>query len=83
MKIFFWGLVIIFFILNFQILAVFKVVYSSPIVNSNPGKIVGGDYITIDRVPYIVSLQYFEDHECGGTIITDWFILTAAHCIDE
>ncbi|XP_032512028.2 trypsin-7-like [Danaus plexippus] len=48
-------------------------------------KIVGGYNNTIDNVPYIVYLliqspknEYFQ---CGGSIISDRYILTAAHCV--
>lgn len=46
------------------------------------GRIVNGYNIEIEEVPYQVGL--FEEHffTCGGSIITEKFILTAAHCID-
>lgn len=46
-------------------------------------KIVGGDKIHIEQVPYQVSLQQQNDngvgtrHICGGSIINQKFILTA------
>lgn len=50
-------------------------------------KIVGGKKTTIMEYPFIVNiaLSYrenrFSDCLCGGTVITQTFILTAAHCI--
>ncbi|XP_021330143.2 granzyme-like protein 1 [Danio rerio] len=33
--------------------------------------------------PYMVSLQYDGEHICGGSLITEEFVLTAAHCWEE
>ncbi|XP_050070832.1 trypsin delta-like [Anopheles maculipalpis] len=45
-------------------------------------RIVGGSKTTIEDVPYQVSLRYFNNHICGGSIISHAWILTAAHCLD-
>lgn len=44
------------------------------------GRIVGGVDIRIEEAPYQVSLQYFNEHMCGGSIISKSFVVTAAHC---
>ncbi|XP_031354556.1 trypsin alpha-3-like [Photinus pyralis] len=47
------------------------------------GRIVGGFDVTIEQVPYQVSLMVRPDspyHICGGSIIAHDLILTAAHC---
>ncbi|GAB0095145.1 hypothetical protein DMENIID0001_104970 [Sergentomyia squamirostris] len=43
-------------------------------------RIVGGDTVNIESLPYQVSLNFFGQHLCGGSIISENFILTAAHC---
>jgi trypsin len=44
---------------------------------------VGGEDANINEFPYLVSLRYYEEniHFCGGSIISKWHILTAAHCL--
>jgi len=45
------------------------------------GRIVGGEIANPNEFPYLVSLQYFGSHVCGGTIIRGDAVLTSAHCI--
>lgn len=42
--------------------------------------IVGGHATTIEEHPWQISLQFMSSHRCGGSIIGDKWILTAAHC---
>lgn len=44
------------------------------------GRIVGGDPIGISKAPHQVSIQKFHDHSCGGSLIADNWVLSAAHC---
>ncbi|XP_031638237.1 trypsin-1-like [Contarinia nasturtii] len=51
------------------------------------GRIVGGVPMSIKTIPYQVSLQVLSGHKtyhfCGGSIISNKFIITACHCTDN
>lgn len=55
--------------------------------NSQTGRIVGGTTAQAGEQPWIVSIhekqQYQYKHICGGTILNEYYIVTAAHCIDS
>lgn len=58
-----------------------KNVFSAGVPQPQPF-IVGGRETTIDRFPFMVSLQTNGyDHFCGGSILDEYTILTAAHCV--
>lgn len=44
-------------------------------------RIVGGQLAATAQFPFQVSLRYFGSHICGGSIISENYILTAAHCV--
>ncbi|XP_074519867.1 LOW QUALITY PROTEIN: chymotrypsin-like protease CTRL-1 [Halichoeres trimaculatus] len=48
-------------------------------------KIVGGENATAGSWPWQVSVHFrlgvFQEHICGGTLISDQWVLTASHCI--
>lgn len=51
------------------------------IASSNDPRIVGGQEITIDQVPYLVNLRQNGQFACGGSLLTPRCVLTAAHCV--
>ncbi|XP_036449624.1 trypsin-3-like [Colossoma macropomum] len=59
------------------LLALFAVTFTAPADDDD--KIVGGDECPAHSLPYIVSLNVGY-HICGGSLITRWWVLSAAHC---
>uniref|UniRef100_A0A8I3MFK5 Uncharacterized protein n=2 Tax=Canis lupus familiaris TaxID=9615 RepID=A0A8I3MFK5_CANLF len=50
-------------------------------------RVVGGDNARPHSWPWQISLQYLKNgvwrHTCGGTLIANNYVLTAAHCISD
>ncbi|XP_077256103.1 chymotrypsin-2-like isoform X1 [Temnothorax americanus] len=46
-------------------------------------RIVNGEDAKVGEIPYQISLQtkYHSFHFCGGSILSDKFVITAAHCV--
>ena len=44
-------------------------------------RIIGGKSAPPNRHPYVVSLQFHKNHICGGSLILNDVVLTAAHCL--
>ncbi|XP_056641941.1 chymotrypsin-2-like [Diorhabda sublineata] len=48
---------------------------------TSTNRVVNGSDAEEGEFPYAVSLRKGNSHTCGGTILNDKFILTAAHCV--
>lgn len=55
---------------------------ANPVEVSPESFIVGGHEASIEDHPWQVSIQFEFTHQCGGTIIGDKWVLSAAHCLE-
>nr|XP_020146082.1 serine protease 38 isoform X2 [Microcebus murinus] len=47
------------------------------------GRVMGGAPAAEKKWPWQVSVHYFGLHVCGGSIINEYWVLSAAHCFDR
>ncbi|KAH8404480.1 hypothetical protein KR222_006159 [Zaprionus bogoriensis] len=48
---------------------------------NDESRIVGGTTAGVSEYPWMARLSYFNRFYCGGTLINDRYVLTAAHCV--
>ena len=46
-------------------------------------KIDGGQSALFSNWDWIVSIRSLNDHFCGGSVLNEWYIITAAHCLED
>jgi len=54
----------------------------SPAVQHADGRIIGGEEAPPHAFPYQISLRNLGSHICGGSIIDETHVITAAHCVE-
>ncbi|XP_046737891.1 uncharacterized protein LOC124406501 [Diprion similis] len=50
-------------------------------LRNEEGRIVGGQTTKNNEFPWVARLSYLSKFYCGGTLINDRYVLTAAHCV--
>lgn len=50
-------------------------------VRNEESRIVGGQTTGVNEFPWMARLSYLNKFYCGGTLINDRYVLTAAHCV--
>ena len=45
-------------------------------------RILYGEEADINEYPWQISMWIDQSHFCGGTLVTDQWVVTAAHCVD-
>jgi trypsin len=60
-----------------------KKLFHAALPQSFDHRIVNGTNAPQGKYPSLVSLWWFGFHSCGGSIINENWVLTAAHCVDR
>ncbi|CAG5129876.1 unnamed protein product, partial [Candidula unifasciata] len=47
---------------------------------SHLDKILGGTYVTYGSIPWMVAIIYGNQLICGGAVISEFWLISAAHC---
>ncbi|XP_017778779.1 PREDICTED: transmembrane protease serine 9-like [Nicrophorus vespilloides] len=62
-------------------LAIAFIVACLQLTSAQEGRIVGGYSAGVGQFPHQISLRYGGLHVCGGALLDEFTVLTAAHCV--
>uniref|UniRef100_A0A1A9X0W1 Peptidase S1 domain-containing protein n=1 Tax=Glossina brevipalpis TaxID=37001 RepID=A0A1A9X0W1_9MUSC len=65
----------------FQVIVLLRSIRSVELLNNASGRIVGGEATTIADAGFMVSLRVSNKFICGGSLLTNEYVITAAHCV--
>ncbi|XP_075210710.1 trypsin-7-like isoform X2 [Lycorma delicatula] len=58
-----------------------KITFSGCGERNEAGRIVGGKPTDVNEFPWMARLSYFNKFYCGGMLINDRYVMSAAHCV--
>lgn len=59
-----------------------SVTQAAPQAYDVDSRIVGGESTSIEEYPYQAALEHFSLYACGAVVISEYYVLTAAHCTE-
>lgn len=57
--------------------------YAVPLAGASQPRIIGGAPITITEAPWQVLVTIRSQQQCGGALLSNRWVITAAHCVDQ
>ena len=70
-----------FLVLSHKIIKKINILLTGCGERNDASRIVGGQAAGVNEFPWMARLSYFNRFYCGGMLINDRYVLTAAHCV--